>query len=118
MVLSLQLQGRNSLGLDPELPDDRPPFLDIGFHQCCKGLRCLALAWKNVLPKIGEPRSHYRIGERLHSRGAELADDLLRRIPGTKSPNQNDMESAGRPISRNVGIGRCRSLPDNLKSPL
>ena len=51
-----------SLCLDPKLPDERPPFLDLGLLHCAERLRRLLLARENLIPDIGKPRWHRRIG--------------------------------------------------------
>ena len=63
--------------LDPELLDERPPFLGIGFHKRAERLRCLWLARENVRSEIDQPRSHYGIGQCLHGRRVEFSDNLL-----------------------------------------
>jgi hypothetical protein len=49
--------------VDPELLDDRPPFLGISLHQRAKHLRRLPLARDNLKPEIGEARPHRWIGQ-------------------------------------------------------
>src|SRR3974390_1605812 len=50
-----------SLGLDPQLLDDRPPSLGVGLHKRAECLRGLSLARENLQSEIDEPRSHHRI---------------------------------------------------------
>src|SRR5271168_3442861 len=73
-----------SFRLDPQLLDDRPPFLGIGLLQGGEHLRRLSLSRKNLQPEIDEPRAHSRVGR--HSCRIELTDDVLRRAPGREKP--------------------------------
>ena len=93
-----------SLRLDPELLDDRQPFLGIGLHHRAERLRRLPFTGKNVKSEIGEARSHGGIGECLHGRRIELADDVPRCAPGYENPRQEEIDSAGSPISAKVGM--------------
>jgi hypothetical protein len=63
----------SSLRVDPQLLDDRPPFLGIGFHERAERLRHLLFARENFSPKIDQPRTYCRIGQRFYRRGIELA---------------------------------------------
>jgi len=47
-VSGLQLRRLDLLTLDPELFDDRPPFLDIGFLHCSECVRRLLFARENI----------------------------------------------------------------------
>src|SRR5215468_11018709 len=67
---------------DPELLDERPPFLDLGLLQCAECLRCLLLAWINVHTEISEPRSHRWICQCFHGCRVEPIDYLPRRALG------------------------------------
>ena len=85
------LTGHGIFRLEPGLLDDRPPFFGIGFNNRAESLRRLLLARENLLPEIGEPRSHRRIGQRVHGRRVELGDDVLRRALGREKtcPDSN-----------------------------
>ena len=83
---------RISLRLDVGGLDDRPPLLDLGLLQCAKRLGRLLLARENLLAKIGEPRTHRRIGQGINDRGIELGDRRLIGVPlGAQSACQADM---------------------------
>src|ERR1700694_2589276 len=71
-----------SLGLDVSGLDDRPPLFDFGFLQRAKGLGRLLLARETFLTKIGEPRTHRRVGQGINNRSIELGDDGHRRTLG------------------------------------
>src|SRR5436190_16372036 len=62
----------NSLGLDVRGFDQRPPFLDLGLMECAQRLGRLLLAWIYLLAKLGEPRTHRRIGQSINNCGVEL----------------------------------------------
>ena len=94
----------SSFRLDPELLNERPPFLGIGLHQRPERLWRLSLVRKNVVSETGDPGSHRRIGQRSHSRRIELGDNVLRRASGREKPVPAGVESAGSPISAKVGI--------------
>src|SRR6516162_868513 len=53
----------DSLPLDPSRLDDGPPLLDVGLLQGAERFRGLLVARKELLPEIGEPLSHRRIGQ-------------------------------------------------------
>jgi len=53
---------RPSFRLDAKLLDERPPFLDLGLLECAERLRRLLLAQENLIPDIGKPSWHRRIG--------------------------------------------------------
>jgi hypothetical protein len=76
-----------SLRLDPELLDERQPFLGVGFHKCVERLRCLSFPRENLHSETGEPRSHRWIGQRLHGRRIEFADNVPWRTPGREKPD-------------------------------
>src|ERR1700704_465050 len=59
--------------------DDRPPFLGLYPVKGGKRIGRLLLARPALLPDLGEPRPHRRVGERAHDRRVEPGDDLLRR---------------------------------------
>jgi hypothetical protein len=67
---------RRSLGFDPQFLDDRPPFLGIGFPEGIRRFRGLALARIDLRAKIGQPRAHRLICQRLHGRRIELANNV------------------------------------------
>jgi hypothetical protein len=73
---------RRSLRLDAQFPDERPPFLGIGFLHCAESLRRLSFAWENLPSEIDEPRSHRLIGQCLHCRRIELVDNIHWRALG------------------------------------
>src|SRR5262249_17167992 len=75
-----------SFRLDPKLLDERPPFLDLGLLECAERLRRLLLARENLIPEIGIPRSHQRIGQCLSGGGVEPVDYLLRRAFWREKP--------------------------------
>src|SRR5580658_2189873 len=76
-ISKLQLFSRfASLRANPELLDEGPPFPGGGLYKRTERLRRLLLAWGNLEPEIDYPRSHRWIGERLHGRPIELADDV------------------------------------------
>src|SRR5262249_29078987 len=77
--MSFSLGGKTSFDLDAGLFDDRPPFLDLALVERGKASRRLQLARGDVEPEIGEARLHFRVGERMHHRGVQLGDGLLRR---------------------------------------
>ena len=53
----LTLRGpRRSLRLNPKLPDDRPPFLSIGFLHDAEDFGRLSLAWKKLLSSTSRDR--------------------------------------------------------------
>ena len=79
-----------SFGLDPQLLDERPPFLGIGLHQRAERFRRLLFAGKNLQSEIGETRSQGRIGQRFHGRRIELGDRVVRRAPRAKNPYQEE----------------------------
>src|SRR6516165_6143052 len=66
-----------SLRLDASFLDDRPPLLDLGLLLRGESLRRLLLARPGSLAHVGHPLAHQRIGQCLHHRGVELADDIL-----------------------------------------
>src|SRR2546423_12104730 len=66
------------LALDIRRPDDRPPSFDLGLLQGAERLRRLLLARRKLKPDIGHPRTHRRIGERIHRRRVEPIDGNLR----------------------------------------
>src|SRR5215471_7998674 len=79
----------NSIGLfrpDPEFLHNWPPFLRFRFHERSKCLWRLPLARENLHPKIAEPGAHRRMGQRLHDRRVELADDVSWRTLGSEKP--------------------------------
>src|SRR5262245_39364410 len=69
---------------DPELLDDRPPFLGVGLNARAESLRRLLVPRKNVHSEIGETGLHHRIGQCLHDRRIELPNDVPRRALGRK----------------------------------
>src|SRR5258708_39405836 len=87
-------ESASSFRPDPQLLDERPPFLGIGLHQRAERLRCLPLARDNVHAEIGDPRSRRRIGQRSCGRRIELADDVLRRAPGREKPEPGGVGKA------------------------
>ena len=95
----------HSLRLDPELFDERPKSLGIGFYQRAERFRRVLLARENLRSNIGETGSDHWVGQCLNGRRVELGDDVLRGVPlGAKNPYQLDWESAGSPISEKVGM--------------
>jgi hypothetical protein len=73
-----------SLYLNPELLDDRPPFLGISFLERTQCLGCLSLPRENLRTYFGKPRLYRRLGKSFYDRGVELADDILRRSFGSE----------------------------------
>jgi hypothetical protein len=94
-----------SFALDVRRLDDRPPFFDLGLVVRGERLRRLLLARKNLLAQTGEPRTHVRIGERLHDRGVELADDGLGR-----SFRRKQRKPPGNVNSRQPGLVNGRNI--------
>src|ERR1700722_10567241 len=89
--------------------DDWPPLLDLGPLKGAERLRRLLVAGVNLLPEIGEPLTHRRIGQRGHDRTIELADDVLRRSLGRPNalPCRN-IESRQPGFVDGGNIGRSR----------
>ena len=106
---SVTSHGRfDSLRLDPELLDERPPLFRIGLHQCVHGLWGLSFGQKNFAHEIGKSRLHGRVGQCLDGGRIEPADYLLRRTLWRESAYQAEYESSGNPISAKVGSsGAC-----------
>src|SRR5450755_2059826 len=74
--------GRGEVGsfhLDARGLDDRPPLFDLGFLVGAQRLRGLLLGWINLLPDLGEPLLHRRIGQAFHDGLVEFGDNVLRR---------------------------------------
>src|SRR5271154_5347608 len=67
--------------LNPQLLDDRPPFLGIGLHQRAERLRCLLAGRKNLAPEFDDSRAHRWIGQRLNGGSIEPADYFPWRSP-------------------------------------
>src|SRR5215467_94264 len=100
---------RSSFRVDPELLDDRPPFLGIGLHQSAERLRGLPLARKNVVSESDETRPHRWIGQCLDGRRIELADDVLRRAPGREKPEPGGVGKRWQShLGKGRGVGCCR----------
>src|SRR5262245_38305731 len=75
-----------SLGLDVRGLDDGPPALDLGLLLGGKRLRGLLGARPDFLADVAEALDQCRIGQRVHHRGVELGDDILRRALGHPQP--------------------------------
>src|ERR1700738_2188417 len=89
--------------------DDRPPLFDFGLLPCTKGLRRLLLAREAFLAKIGEPRTHCRVGQGLDNRGIEPSDDGRRRTLGCpKCLPGRHVEPWQSSLVHRRDIGRCR----------
>src|SRR5260221_8235391 len=81
--LSERLRWRNgvkypahrSFGFDPGFLDDRPPLLDLGLLKGAERIRRLLAARHDLLPEVGEPLAHGRVGQRAHRGCVELGDD-------------------------------------------
>src|SRR5678815_5078848 len=59
--------------------DDRPPFFDLGLLEGGQSFRRLLCARRDVEAQFGKPLLDRGIGQRLHRRGVELRDNVLRR---------------------------------------
>ena len=68
-----------SLRPNPELLDERPPFLDSCRLQRAQGLRDLLVVWNNFLPEIDQSRSRRGIGQSIDNGSIEFVDDIFRR---------------------------------------
>src|SRR3977135_644447 len=53
----------SSLRLDVRCLEDWPPLLDLGFLQRAELLRRLTLAREDLLPEVGQSRSHGWVGQ-------------------------------------------------------
>jgi adenylate cyclase len=78
--------GASSFRLDPEFLDERPPFLDLGLLECGERFRRPLFAWENLIPDIGKPRWHRRIGQSLDGGRVQPVDYLLGRTFWRKKP--------------------------------
>src|SRR5262249_18521523 len=74
-VVALEVRRRTLLCLDARRLDDRPPFLDLGLVEGSQPLRRLLVAWHNLITQVYKPLAGRRIGQSLHDRRVELADD-------------------------------------------
>jgi len=94
--------------------DYRPPFLGAGFHKRAERLRRLLVARKNLYSELDEPRSHRWIGQCLHDRRIEFADNVVWRAPRREKPEPGRVGSPGRPISTKVGISGANRTPSTV----
>src|SRR5262249_56053230 len=68
-----------SFRFDVRRRDDRPPLLDFSLLIAAKRLRRLLVARGHVLALIDKSLPHGWIGQRLHDRSIERADDVFGR---------------------------------------
>src|SRR6266852_8687067 len=93
----------SSFRRDPELLDERPPFLGAVPHQRAQRLRRLPFARENFPSESGETGSHGRIGQRFHGRRIKLGDDVLRRALGREKPVPSGVDNRS---ESHLGKGR------------
>src|SRR5262245_58253020 len=93
---------RKLLCLDARRLDDRPPFLDLGLVEGSQPLRHLLVAWHNLITQVYKPLAGRRIGQSLHDRRVELADDPVRRAfwNPNRTPNRTVEPGQSRLIYR------------------
>src|SRR5262249_56050913 len=84
-----EVRRRKLLCLDARRLDDRPPFLDLGLVEGSQPLRHLLVAWHNLITQVYKPLAGRGIGQSLHHRRVELADDPLRRAFWNPNPTPN-----------------------------
>src|SRR5262245_10329954 len=82
-------RGCGSFHLDARCFDDRPPLLDLGLMVSTKRFRCLLLGWIDLLPDVGEPLAHGRIGKAFDNGFIEFADDVFWRAFRNPHPVPN-----------------------------
>jgi len=103
-----------SFGLDPELLDERPPFLDLGLLQCAERLWRLSLARENLQPEIGKPRSCQRSPNACTVAALSLAMMSFGVPLGANSAYKVEKESAGSPISPRAGMSGASAIRVSL----
>src|SRR5262245_49459189 len=97
-----RVRRRKLLCLDARRLDDRPPFLDLGLVEGSQPLRRLLVAWHNLITQVYKPLAGRRIGQSLHDRRVELADDPVRRAfwNPNRTPNRTVEPGQSRLIYR------------------
>jgi hypothetical protein len=87
-------------------------FINLGgrsLHKRAECLRRLLVARKNVYSELDEPRSHGWIGQCLHDRRIEFADNVIWRSPGREKPDRacarKTMSFPGNVVTKNNAYG-------------